>query len=159
MPQDLDQLQGTWTVKSMKIEGQAMAEEMLGEARIDIAGNRFTSTGMGAVYEGTLELDAAHKPARIDMKFDSGPEKGNINLGIYELKGDSWKLCLATSGGVRPTKFAAPTGSGFALETLVRGNAVAAGKTKARATGKSTPAPPPAERSPSSRANGPCFPG
>ena len=36
------------------------------------------------------------------MKFDNGPEKGNTNLGIYQLKGDSWKLCLATRGTTRP---------------------------------------------------------
>jgi uncharacterized protein (TIGR03067 family) len=89
---------------------------------------------MGAVYEGTLELDGSRKPKRIDMKFDIGPEKGNTNVGIYELKGDSWKLCLATRGTVRPEKFAAPTGSGFALETLVR-----AAKAKRRAAPKSEP--------------------
>ena len=51
-------------------------------ARIIIDGHRFTSLGMGAEYQGTLTVDGAAKPPRIDMHFDAGPEAGNANLGI-----------------------------------------------------------------------------
>jgi uncharacterized protein (TIGR03067 family) len=94
-----------------------------GDARIVIEGGRFTSLGMGAVYEGTLQLDPSVKPAYIDMKFEKGPEAGNTNLGIYEFKGDSWMLCIATRGTVRPATFASAPGSGIAVEKLVRGKA------------------------------------
>jgi uncharacterized protein (TIGR03067 family) len=130
MPDDLERLQGAWNVTSLKVEGQETPESMLGNAQIVIKGNRFTSTGMGAVYKGTLKLDSSTKPSRLDMKFDAGPEKGNTNLGIYEIDGNTWKLCLATRGAVRPSRFASPPGSGFALETLKRGGSRAA-KTKA----------------------------
>src|SRR5262249_28332296 len=60
-------------------------------------------------------------PRRVDMLFDAGPEKGNANLGIYELKGDRWKLCLATRGQTRPSRFVSEPGTGFAVETLARG--------------------------------------
>jgi len=116
---DIDKLQGTWTVATLEMDGEPMSS--MGDSRIVIEGSRFTSLGMGAEYEGTVELDAAAKPARINMKFDKGPEKGNTNLGIYQLKGDSWKLCLATRGTVRPKTFKSPPGSGIAVETLVRG--------------------------------------
>jgi uncharacterized protein (TIGR03067 family) len=122
MSDDLRLLQGSWTVKSLNVEGQKMPEEMLADSRIAIKENRFTSTGMGAEYRGTLELNPSARPPQIDMKFDAGPEKGNTNLGIYKLAGDSWKLCLSTRGHVRPSRFAATAGSGFALETLVRGD-------------------------------------
>jgi uncharacterized protein (TIGR03067 family) len=121
MPDDIDLLQGAWTVAAMEVDGQSMTAAMLGDAHIVIEGSRFTSTGMGAVYEGTLQLDASVSPARIDMKFDAGPEKGNTNLGIYRLDGDSWKLCLATRGTVRPIGFTSTAGSGIAVEMLVRG--------------------------------------
>jgi uncharacterized protein (TIGR03067 family) len=100
-----------------------MSASMLKDSSIVIEGNRFTSIGMGAVYEGTLELDASARPAQINMKFDAGPEKGNTNLGIYELSGDTLKLCLATRELVRPSRFVATAGTGFALQTLVRGKA------------------------------------
>jgi uncharacterized protein (TIGR03067 family) len=121
MKTDLDRLQGTWDVAALEVDGQAMTPPA--DARIAIEGSRFTSLGMGAVYEGTLELDASTKPAHIDMKFDKGPEVGNTNLGIYQFKGDSWRLCVATRGTVRPASFASTPGSGIAVERLVRGKA------------------------------------
>ena len=121
MKQDLDRLQGTWTIAALEMDGQPVGP--IGDARIVIEGSRFTSTGMGAEYGGTISLDSSVSPSRIDMKFDSGPEKGNTNLGIYQLDGDSWKLCLATRGAVRPAKFVSPPDSGIALETLVRAKA------------------------------------
>jgi uncharacterized protein (TIGR03067 family) len=120
MRDDLDLLQGTWSVTSLEVEGQKMTAGMLDGAQIVIKGNRFTSMGMGAVYKGTLKIDASVKPARLDMKFSAGPEKGNTNLGIYKLDEDTWKLCLAMRGDVRPSKFGSTPGSGFALETLTR---------------------------------------
>src|ERR1039457_1552296 len=88
MREDLDLLQGSWTVTALEVDGQEMPAAMLANARIAIEGDRFTSTGMEAVYRGKIELDASTSPRRIDMKFDAGPEKGNTNPGIYELDGD-----------------------------------------------------------------------
>jgi uncharacterized protein (TIGR03067 family) len=115
---DLDRLQGTWNVAALEVDGQPMS--VPGDARIVIEGNRFNSLGMGAEYEGTLEFDASGKPARIDMKFDKGPEAGNTNRGIYQFTGDSWKLCVATRGAERPEAFKSTPGSGIAVERLVR---------------------------------------
>jgi uncharacterized protein (TIGR03067 family) len=140
--QDLDLLQGSWSVTALEVEGLKMPAATLAEARIVVKGNRFTSTGMGAVYKGTLELDASKSPRQLNMKFDAGPEKGNTNPGIYELHGDRWRICLATRGDVRPSSFASVPGSGFALETLTRGDAPAPAKAKARASRKPAPATP-----------------
>jgi len=118
--QDLDLLQGAWTVTTLEMDGQQVPSEMLGGARIIVQGNRFSSTGMGATYEGTLELDASVVPRQIDMKFAAGPEKGNMNPGIYEVQGNTLKLCLATRGDARPSSFASAAGSGVAFETLTR---------------------------------------
>jgi len=62
------------------------------------------------------------------MRFAAGPEMGNTNLCIYELDGDIWKICIATRGSVRPSSFASTPGSGFAFETLTRGQAQVAAK-------------------------------
>ena len=99
-----------------------MPANMLANASIEVKGNRFTSLGMGAEYEGTLELDPSANPRRLNMQFDVGPEKGNINLCIYDLVGDVWKLCIATRGSVRPSTFASAPGSSFAVEVLQRVN-------------------------------------
>jgi hypothetical protein len=41
-------------------------------------------------------------------------------LGIYELDGDTYKLCGDMQGKSRPTEFAVKPGSGFVLEVLKR---------------------------------------
>ena len=132
MSHDLDLLQGNWAITTLEVDGETLPETLLANARIVIQGARFVSTGMGAGYAGTLVLDAAKRPRRLDMKFDSGPEKGNTNLCIYELDDDSLKLCIATRGRVRPTKFASPPGSGIAFETLTRGGKQVVAGRKAR---------------------------
>src|SRR6267154_2409910 len=100
MPNDLELLQGPWTVTELEVDGNKMDAGVMGEGRIVIEGNRFTSTGMGAEYKGTMKVDESATPRRLDMKFTAGPEKGNTNLCIYELGGDRWKLCIATRGTV-----------------------------------------------------------
>jgi uncharacterized protein (TIGR03067 family) len=122
MPGDLDLLQGIWTVATLEFEGQKMPAAMVSNGRIAIEGNRFVSSGMGAVYEGTLELDASTTPRRLDMKFDKGPETGNTNPGIYQLDSDRWTICVATRDTVRPSTFTSTPGSGIAVEVLTRGS-------------------------------------
>ena len=121
MRDDLESLQGTWSVTSLEVDGQQMPAAMLTDAEIMITGSRFTSTGMGAIYKGTLTLNPSTNPPQFDMKFDAGPEKGNTNLGIYTLDGNTWRLCIATRGTVRPARFATDPCSAFALEVLTRG--------------------------------------
>ena len=131
MREDLDLLHGSWRITAMEVEGREMPEEVLAEGRISIEGDRFTSTGMGAEYSGTITLDASVSPRHMDMKFDAGPEKGNTNFGIYELDGDRWRICLSTHGTVRPAAFESAAGSGFVVEMLVRGAAPVARKRSA----------------------------
>ena len=120
MLQDIELLQGSWSIKSLSMEGQELPASMFANASIVVKGNRFTSLGMGTAYEGTLTLDSSADPHQLDMNFDIGPEKGNVNLCIYEICGDIWKLCIATRGSVRPAEFISTPRSGIALETLQR---------------------------------------
>jgi uncharacterized protein (TIGR03067 family) len=117
MKGDLKKLQGTWNIVTLEMEGQQYPP---GNSKIVIQGERFVSLNMGAEYEGTVSVDESQSPRAFDLLFDQGPEAGNRSLGIYELDGDSWKICLGLAGKRRPTKFAAEKGSGHALETLRR---------------------------------------
>ena len=118
---DLEKLQGTWQMIASEMDGRSIPP---GSASIVIEGNTFTSLSMGAQYEGAMVVDSASTPKTFDVKFHKGPHKGETSLGIYELDGDTWRICIGLTGVKRPTKFAAEPGSGHALETLAR---VAAG--------------------------------
>src|SRR3989442_16035736 len=76
---DLDRLQGAWNITSLEVDGQSMPAPT--GACIVIEGSRFQSLGMGAVYEGKVEVDGTKKPKTFDLLFTAGPEKGNRSLG------------------------------------------------------------------------------
>lgn len=117
--EELDKLQGTWRITSLEMDGKPIPQEFLKEAKIIVKGDKFESR-VGVPYTGTVKIDPTQKPKTIDLVFESGPEKGNTSLGIYELDGDTWKICLGVNTMERPTEFAAKPGTGFALEKLTR---------------------------------------
>jgi len=117
MKGDLKKLQGTWHIVTLEMEGQKYPS---GGSKIVIHGERFVSLNMGAEYEGSVAVDETQAPKTFDLLFEEGPEKGNKSLGIYELDGESWKICLGLTGKSRPKKFAAEKGTGHALELLQR---------------------------------------
>jgi uncharacterized protein (TIGR03067 family) len=67
-------------------------------------------------------LDPIRSPTTIDLRiaFTRGGEPGTI-LGIYELDGDTLRICASEmDSGLRPAKFAAPTGSKLGLDVYKR---------------------------------------
>jgi RNA polymerase sigma factor (sigma-70 family) len=120
MKTDVEKLQGTWIVATLEVEGAKVEANLFKGAKIVIKGDAFTTISMGATYKGTFKIDATSKPKKIDLMFTEGPEKGNTSLGIYELDGDTWKLCLTIANKDRPKEFATKPGSGLGLETLKR---------------------------------------
>jgi len=134
MKGDLKQLQGSWNIVTLEVEGDEYPP--LG-GRIVITGDRFVSLNMGAEYEGAMTVDESATPKTLDMLFDKGPHAGKKSLAIYELKKDEWKICLGFAGCTRPAKFVTKKGTGHALETLRRGEAKPA--TKPAAQSSATP--------------------
>jgi len=120
---DRDGLQGTWAVAAAEREGKPAAD--LREHRLTFTGNAFTVTLKGkTVYQGTYSLDPAAKPRRIDFKNTRGSYAGKTWLGIYELDGDTLKVCDNAPGleskKSRPEQFAAPADSGHVFVSFKR---------------------------------------
>lgn len=117
---ELERLQGNWNFVTLELEGTKVPEQVFKGSKIIIKGDAFTSIAGGVTYSGTLKVDGAKSPKTIDMIFTAGPEKGKTSLGIYELDGDKWKICLGLAGRDRPQEYVTKPGSGHALETLER---------------------------------------
>lgn len=120
MATDIDKLQGDWYVTALEIGGQAGGVPITGEQMIVVKSDRFESLGMGATYKGTVKLGKEGGVTTIDLIFTAGPEKGNVNRGIYKLAGTKWTLLLNTRTGPRPKKFGVKLGTGHVLEELSR---------------------------------------
>jgi uncharacterized protein (TIGR03067 family) len=103
---DLELLQGTWVMTGLEVNGQSTPEEKLKGATLTIKGNKYTVKTRGMTHEVTFELDATKKPKEIDMHFPDGPEVPKLSKGLYEIDGDTFRMCRAQAAGQdRPREF------------------------------------------------------
>ena len=104
---ELKKLEGTWATVSIEAAGQKVTDEdKIKTRKLTTTGAKYTLKVGDETVQGTIEINPTKKPKTIDVKPDSGTNKGKTLLGIYELDGDSLKLCLAPPGKDRPTAFA-----------------------------------------------------
>jgi uncharacterized protein (TIGR03067 family) len=96
---DLKKLQGAWTYTSPNGD----------EMRWVFEGDTLKSTVGGNDYVSKVTLDPKAQPVpTTDIKITEGPgdSVGQTALGIYNLDGDKFTLCIALPGRTtRPTEF------------------------------------------------------
>jgi len=110
---DLANLQGEWSMVSGFADGQVMPEEMRKQMRRLCKGDETTTTIDGRLYfKAKITIDPAKQPKTIDYKMLEGPTKGQTQLGIYELDGDTLKACFGKPGAARPPDFTHTQGDG-----------------------------------------------
>jgi hypothetical protein len=52
--------------------------------------------------------------------MDAKSTQGEVMLGIYEIKGDRYKVCFSPAGKGRPAQFGSRPGSGYILQVWQR---------------------------------------
>jgi len=126
-PKDLAKLQGTWSIVSAERSGEKLPEEPAKKMRVVIKENTLTvQEGEGPKAGGekaAFKVNPATKPKSLDItpaKRDGSKIEKKTVLGIYELDGDTLKLCWRKEGGERPAKFATEPKSGLVLFVLKR---------------------------------------
>ena len=96
---DLDRLQGTWVLVSMQTEGHDVAAEDFKDWTAVYEQNRVTlRAGDRVRRRGIVTLDPSRKPKAINTWDQDGPYEDQTVPGIYELEGDTLKLCCARPG-------------------------------------------------------------
>jgi uncharacterized protein (TIGR03067 family) len=111
---ELTALQGTWVIVGKEFMGIKASEEEVKKltGKTVIKGDKITEWAgepgkQKITSESTFKLDRAAKPKTMDLKYTRGVLKGDTQLAIYELDGDTLKVCYSFGKGEkRPTKFA-----------------------------------------------------
>lgn len=117
---EFKRFEGTWSYASVIADGKPAPEESFKASWLVLAGDRFTLTGPETTQKGTFSVDPTASPRTIDVTFGEGPRAGKTIKGIYDLNGDTCKVCIALDDQPRPTEFTSTPGSGHALEVLKR---------------------------------------
>jgi uncharacterized protein (TIGR03067 family) len=109
---ELAKLEGTWQAASITADGKEPPAEALKHHTLVIKDGNFTYSVGKMVLEGKLQLDPSKSPKTVDSVRTTGPEKGTVRKGIYELTDTTFQVCLAPVGKERPSAFTAKEGTG-----------------------------------------------
>jgi uncharacterized protein (TIGR03067 family) len=112
---DLEKLQGTWMRVEMEVEGKAFPLDPDEEWTASYKGDLLTLARGGKPYQtnSIVTLDPAQTPKAMNTWNTEGDTKDKTWPGIYEIDGDTLKVCFAKPGANRPTEFTTNKGTGY----------------------------------------------
>jgi uncharacterized protein (TIGR03067 family) len=106
---ELKALEGKWKAVAMEAGGKAFPKESVPDFTFIVASNgKSTSKSPQDEYQATITVDPKTNPRTIDNLHETGTNKGKKQLGIYNLEGDKWTVCMTLPGvaeGDRPKVF------------------------------------------------------
>jgi uncharacterized protein (TIGR03067 family) len=117
---DLKALQGSWAPVSGEFAGAEFPDAIIKATKLVIKDGTYLVTVGKQDDKGTFKLIADKTPKAMDITGTDGPNKGKTFLAIYELDGDSLKICYDLSGKERPTEFKTKTETKLFLLTYKR---------------------------------------
>jgi uncharacterized protein (TIGR03067 family) len=117
--EELMQFGGLWKMSELVIGGK-QPKEGAGPFQLVLRGDRWQSRTADGITSGFFRVDPTQRPRTIDVHFSDGPEKGETLRGIYELTGDTYKVCLNMVDEPRPSELVSKPGSQQVLEVFKR---------------------------------------
>jgi uncharacterized protein (TIGR03067 family) len=117
---DYDALTGTWQLVRSVVDGKPVPEDEVKKTVLITDHDEFrfpADAGVGTAPLGKFTIDPFNKPKQVDSTSFSGPEKGQVSLGIYEvIDANNKRACWAKPGRPRPTSFESASGSGWTVQ-------------------------------------------
>lgn len=100
-------LKGTWKAETVEQGGTKLSGDELGNLELTFDDSKYAEKRDGEVVEeGEYTLDLKKAPKTIDLKIGTGEHKGKPQVGIFEVKGDTVRMCLSLPGSdQRPKEF------------------------------------------------------
>jgi uncharacterized protein (TIGR03067 family) len=117
---DAESIQGTWAPAKAELAGNPLPDEVLKTIILKLDHGNFDVSVAGQPDKGTYTLETSSQPKVITIKGTEGPNKGKTIPAIYELKGDSLRICYDLSGAKHPGEFKTEAGTRLFLVTYQR---------------------------------------
>ena len=117
---DTKEVQGSWTPVKADLGGQPMPEAVLKGISLKLDGGKYEVSVGGAPDKGNYILDSTSKLKGMIITGKEGPNIGKTFPAIYELNGETLRICYDLSGAKRPTEFKTSAGTQLYLVTYNR---------------------------------------
>jgi len=117
---DLKAMEGKWKVETAELGGKVEDAPELKEILVTITGDRYEVVVKDKTDRGSLKLDETKSPKTMDATDTEGDDIGKVIKAIYEIKGDTLRVCYAMKGDERPTAFATKEGTPLLMITYRR---------------------------------------
>lgn len=117
---DAKAVQGNWKPAKAELAGQPMTDAVLKSISLKLDNGKYEVFVGGKPDRGTYTLDSATKPKSMTITGTAGPNSGKTFPAIYELKGDTLRICYDLSGAKHPTEFKSIAGTRLYLVTYNR---------------------------------------
>jgi uncharacterized protein (TIGR03067 family) len=118
--EDMTMMEGEWTPTKGEFGGKPFPDEILKSIKLVLKGDTYTVGAGDQTDRGTVKLDASKTPKTMDITGTEGPNKGKSFPAIYELSGDTLKVCYNLGGSDRPAEFKTKEGTQLFLVTYKR---------------------------------------
>ncbi len=116
----LKDLNGTWVPSKGELNGEKAPDDFIKSIKLTITDGKYAVEVGEQKETGSFTIDAVKKPATMDIHANDGPNKGKKILAIYELAGDTLKVCYKLGEGKRPEEFTSTKDNNQFLVTYKR---------------------------------------
>ncbi|HWF20455.1 MAG TPA: TIGR03067 domain-containing protein [Verrucomicrobiae bacterium] len=117
---DAKAVQGTWAPAEAILGGKPMSVAILKTISLKMHSGKYEVLVAGNPDKGTYQIDSASKPTGMTIVGTEGPNRGRKFPAIYEIKGDTLRICYDLSGAKRPAEFKSIPGTRLYLVTYNR---------------------------------------
>jgi uncharacterized protein (TIGR03067 family) len=120
MKKDYEALTGRWQLVQSIVDGSPVPQNEVEQTVLITDHDEFrfpADAKVGTAPLGKFTIDPTTTPKQVDSTALSGPDKGKVTRGIYEIiDADNKRACWGKPGGPRPTDFTSAPGSGRTLQ-------------------------------------------
>jgi uncharacterized protein (TIGR03067 family) len=113
--------EGVWSFALVEVDGKKQPDVPFTTHKVIISKDgSFVVIQGPRITRGLMKLDPTKTPKHFDVTVTNGPAKGRTTLAIYELDGDTYKICSSFRNKDRAAGFDSKPGGGLVFQVLKR---------------------------------------